>query len=421
MAHALLLCAVVGSFDVAGHVAPMWATVRAATRRTGDLTALHPVTGQRDAEDVESVRAQLEAGGIKNTTECEIRLLAYEYALKAQPQRAATKMVEVFDALELQASCGVARPTPAALPPPSYPLPAAGTALYVDAVKGSDGNAGTEAAPLATVHAALAGVRGSAKKLSAIVLRAGTHFLCAPLNLTAADSGLTLTNYPGEEAWLSGGAPLATTWRPFNVSGSHPERRGTPPAHPRRSHPSPAPAAPNVYVTTLPADNACGGAGTFTGLMTLQTRQRLTRARFPNALPEDRHTVKNLGGRDGLLGYVAPEIKSAARQVRIELNVTTKDSKGRDIEPYDFSILHGFNGFSNGHCATAFDPNCTVGSWRDQHHGLWSSYSYHGGPLIAGGWENEDRGNGFYQGPILYVCTARSEQRARCEEKSLQV
>jgi hypothetical protein len=37
--------------------------------------------------------------------------------------------------------------------------------------------------------------------------------------------------------------------------------------------------------------------------------------------------------------------------------------------------------------------------------GEWSSYSYHcggqGPGLIGGGWENMDRGDGFYNGPIL--------------------
>ena len=34
----------------------------------------------------------------------------------------------------------------------------------------------------------------------------------APIALGAADSGLTITNFEGEEAWLSGGVPLATAW-----------------------------------------------------------------------------------------------------------------------------------------------------------------------------------------------------------------
>ena len=41
------------------------------------------------------------------------------------------------------------------------------------------------------------------------------------MTLTAADSGLTLQNFPGEEVWLSGATPLAgVTWAPYKVGNS---------------------------------------------------------------------------------------------------------------------------------------------------------------------------------------------------------
>jgi hypothetical protein len=88
--------------------------------------------------------------------------------------------------------------------------------------------------------------------------------------------------------------------------------------------PTPVSANPNVYVTKLNV----GDDFDMTGLMTQQTHQRLTRARYPNANPEDRTTVKTLGGRDGLLNYVAPIVKPAARKVYVNLTSATTDSEG---------------------------------------------------------------------------------------------
>jgi hypothetical protein len=45
-----------------------------------------------------------------------------------------------------------------------------------------------------------------------IVLRKGVYYGEQALNLTAADSGLTIQNYNGEEAWLSGAKKLKTKW-----------------------------------------------------------------------------------------------------------------------------------------------------------------------------------------------------------------
>ena len=54
------------------------------------------------------LRENARLGALANTTECHVRLLTYEYALGLQAERA--PMLEVFDALELNTTCGVARP-----------------------------------------------------------------------------------------------------------------------------------------------------------------------------------------------------------------------------------------------------------------------------------------------------------------------
>jgi hypothetical protein len=284
--------------EIDAFVAPMWQQLRTNRARYGDLSTVE-ITN-----DFTAVQVKDAIDGVKNTTECEIRMLAYEYALKELPKRAVTKMVEVFDALELMSSCGVDRPTPSALPTPAFPNPTGPGAFFVDPTKGKDTNKGTEAEPFATASAGLKATRAVSKGTAkAIVLRAGVHFLSETLKLDTQDNDLLITNYKGEEAWLSGGVKLATDWKPFNVSGTHLEHLLQEETHgesfdakPSMSagsgayatfdsfaKPTPAPTPPNVYVTDVPTS-----IKEMLGLMTLDPQERLTRARWPNAIPEDR-------------------------------------------------------------------------------------------------------------------------------------
>ena len=96
---------------------------------------------------------------------------------------------------------GVARPTP----PSRQPL--AGS-VFVDGARGSDTAAGTAQAPVRTLAHALALTRAASDGPGAIVLKGGIHHLQAPLRLGPQDSGLTIQNAPGEEAWISGATPL---------------------------------------------------------------------------------------------------------------------------------------------------------------------------------------------------------------------
>lgn len=166
-------------------------------------------------------------------------------------------MIEVFDALQLDSSCGVPRPVPnGAIPPPSNPLPT-GPGVYFVSPDGSDTNSGAENSPFATLQRALTATRAAASGTKAIVLRKGTYYLgSSSIKLTAADSGLLISNYPGEEAWISGGVPLQVNWKSYNVSNGA-----------------------NVWVTDIAPGLLSVGNGTFDGLMTLETHQRLIRAR----------------------------------------------------------------------------------------------------------------------------------------------
>ena len=51
-----------------------------------------------------------------------------------------------------------------------------------------------------------------------IILRKGTHFLTTPIELDTQDNNLVITNYSGEEVWISGGVVLETNWTPYNLT-----------------------------------------------------------------------------------------------------------------------------------------------------------------------------------------------------------
>ncbi len=203
----------------------------------------------------------IEALGPEGTIEeqdCAVRILAYQYALQLQPQLA--PLLDVFDALELATVCKQPRPAEENHGQPSYAPPLG--ALYVDAAKGSDTASGSAGAPLKTVEAALKMCGSTTAR--AIVLRAGVHFLASTLEVGADLSGLVIQNYPGEEAWISGGVPLTASWTP-SIN---------------------APAAPSgtVYSTQTPRLDAIPGLNRLDASDPLHAR--MTRARWPNKVPD---------------------------------------------------------------------------------------------------------------------------------------
>jgi hypothetical protein len=164
--------------------------------------------------------------------------------------------VALADVAAAAARPGAARVRWAPLPPASSS--AAAGVFFVDAVRGADGNAGSEDSPFRTIARGVAAARGG----GTVVLRAGTFYQGAAglgaVALSPADSGLTLMAYPGEEVWVSGAAQLPNlTWAPFRVNASTGE---------------------NVWV----ASTAAAGVAPFSGLR--WAGARLVRARFPNTL-----------------------------------------------------------------------------------------------------------------------------------------
>ena len=161
--------------------------------------------------------------------DCKTRHLAMEYAQKIQPFRSKADFEVLAEVLDMhggspggEAQCfNVTAPADAPESfAPTFPIPASGTVVYADSANGKDSNAGTMAAPFETIGAALAATRKAKGGGATIVLRKGVYTGEQALNLTAADSGLTIQNYNGEEAWLSGAKKLNTKWTAGG--GDHP-------------------------------------------------------------------------------------------------------------------------------------------------------------------------------------------------------
>eukprot|EP00935_MAST-01C_sp_MAST-1C-sp1_P002470 g2470.t1 len=155
--------------------------------------------------------------------DCAMRNLAMEFAIKIQPKITKVQLQDLADALNGAAEAQCHNITvPADFVEHRAP-PIAQTATSEDAKtvfvspSGDDSAAGTLTAPMKTIKAAVAKVRGV--KGSAVVLRKGTYMEGESIILTSADSGLTLTNYQDEEAIISGGEKIdITEWKPYKVS-----------------------------------------------------------------------------------------------------------------------------------------------------------------------------------------------------------
>jgi hypothetical protein len=167
---------------------------------------------------------------VRDQFDCKMRALAVEYAAHIQPWRPASTFSDLVDALngsrEKAAGCTVTVPKGLGANGrrfgPIVPLSVGGNfSQFFVAVDGSDSNNGSEASPFLTLPKALEASRANVGGSNQIILRAGTHYLSSTVVLTAADSGLNIQAFPGEEAWISGGVPLSgLTWKPFNVTSN---------------------------------------------------------------------------------------------------------------------------------------------------------------------------------------------------------
>ena len=373
-------------------------------------------------------RCALHSGSVKmediaNTTDCKGRLLAYEYSLKLIPDRAPQR--EVFDALELEHTCGVTPPK--AISSPAKAVSAAAAAkgvmlrvgvptFFVDASSGSDSNAGSAAKPFKTIARALKATRGNEAQQQkqqrqqqkqergssprTIVLRAGIHYIGSTVELDARDSLLTIAADPtdlkaGKRAWISGGTLLDTKFQKWADAPN---------------------ASANIWVSDIRADQVQGKG--FLGLNTLSssppsssssatasassssdTHGRVTRARYPNGGVEEcsgqgtgrcwNHGMKHWHKDLSCVGK--------ARTVYVDLRDCDDEGKlvgGGGAPCKNTSAMWDtYNTYSNGHGGC-----CEIWSGDDSPYGPMGNYFC--GNSSAGGWVGFDdpRGQNRAQG-----------------------
>eukprot|EP00041_Stephanoeca_diplocostata_P027514 m.757752 g.757752 ORF g.757752 m.757752 type:complete len:945 (+) comp23189_c0_seq1:37-2871(+) len=405
------------------------------------------------AVDLAAMRSELDP-----TTECNFRMLSYEYGLKLRPDLSPN--VLAFDALELNSMCGVSRPKDVPAAWPSFPTPSNDEAYFVDFIHGKDENSGTMTSPFKTLSAAIMATRKHVLGPRAVLLRKGIHYLTDTITLGAADSNLVIQNYNGEEAWISGGVPLTTDWTPYNTSSRNmtcPEKCvaaghccvGTVSSfdHPSceqgclvgasagseaeceqvchdadkkcdytyknltlqmcDSCPKHCDASDGVIECIEGCKFASGMTEGFNiwktkinedidnipGLFTVDPHVRYMRARFPNPR-SGTNEIRPVGKLSGsnVVEWHAPPKLPAATQVVVNASA---------MSGFDSSILSSYNLYASGNCEKVNDPMCPCGAWSDVRDGKWTSSSYWCSNISAGGWSEMDRGNGYYNGPIL--------------------
>jgi len=158
--------------------------------------------------------------------DCEMRKLALGYAKYLHSWRPAADPVfqQVRDALRLNELCGADYSeefeeewaTPKLRHVKEEPPPCdKAHCIYVDANATETGD-GSIDKPTSTLGDALALSRSMGDPYNTtILLRHGIHYLNATIQFGHNDSGLSVTGYPGEDAWISGGIeiPATTKWR----------------------------------------------------------------------------------------------------------------------------------------------------------------------------------------------------------------
>eukprot|EP01061_Rhynchopus_euleeides_P019318 TRINITY_DN3171_c2_g1_i1.p1 TRINITY_DN3171_c2_g1~~TRINITY_DN3171_c2_g1_i1.p1 ORF type:complete len:815 (+),score=298.15 TRINITY_DN3171_c2_g1_i1:44-2446(+) len=149
---------------------------------------------------------------------CKMRALAYEYGKKTLPKYG--QFEALYYALGLNDDCTdyvtppKFQPTDLTPPPPVY-TSLDSVQLFVDYEKGSDSNSGSINSPLKTIQVAVDKV---ANVQATVNLRAGTHYLTDAVHITEANANLTIQNYNGELAVVSGAKKLGLSWQEYKVS-----------------------------------------------------------------------------------------------------------------------------------------------------------------------------------------------------------
>lgn len=206
--------------------------------------------------------------------ECQVRLLAYQYALQIQEFRGT--QTDTFNALQIDQYCdqdtynNIAKTVGDKYHYRSNdPIIEDETifTVYVDPINGNDANNGTISSPYKTLKYALTMTREQKSNTlnKQIILRKGISFIENTINLspTTFDNNLLIRGYPGEEAWISGGIFLDTKklkWTRYQTKNS----------------------SQNIWKTNLSSLQNQFFNGSIGSLFTDEPHSRLIRARYPN-------------------------------------------------------------------------------------------------------------------------------------------
>lgn len=153
--------------------------------------------------------------------DCGMAQYAIQRATEIQPGISNQHLQQIADALNgrPEALCrnvtvkGALRGYVRPVKPMTQSVRQTGKVVVVDAAHGDDSNDGTVESPMQSIQAAIV----AARPHGTVKLRAGVYMEGATIQIVEADSGLTLTNWPGEEVVISGGKRLDTTWKPYHV------------------------------------------------------------------------------------------------------------------------------------------------------------------------------------------------------------
>jgi hypothetical protein len=179
------------------------------------------------------------AADVPASFDCAMRKAAYAFGRRTLPRKGAFESLyyaldlDSDDCLANLANVSDVSDVVSDVSPASSPVPA--DAVYV-AVDGDDRLAarsgGTRRSPFKTIQAAADHVAATKTKAKTVVLRGGTHYLAAAVQLTARHSHIHFRADPRDAASssvpvVSGGVPLKiSAWKPYNVTGGGGGGRG---------------------------------------------------------------------------------------------------------------------------------------------------------------------------------------------------
>ena len=181
------------------------------------------------------------SGQLSDDDDCALRQLAVEYAAAIQPNTTGTPLSSanwpllVAESLQTRTLCpSISTPYRQRHSTSAATTSMCDVTIFVDGRNGSDDNPGSDARPLKTVQRgiALTRSRGTTVVAPCLIVRAGVYFFgeeksrtfghvkdsqLGALQLSAADSGLTITAAPAETVIFSGGQPFTPDWSVYKV------------------------------------------------------------------------------------------------------------------------------------------------------------------------------------------------------------